>query len=81
MFAIVEMSDSAMIELKGEDLRAPLPQFELCLRRPGFNGAAGEFVGRIRLRQEVKGKNFIVCDILSSWEQDPAKVNDIVFAD
>ena len=44
-------------------------------------GEAGEFVGRIRLRQEVAGKNYIVCDILSNWEQDKLQINDIIFAD
>ena len=81
MFAIVEFTADAVKELKGEDLRAPIPTIELGLRRPGFDGAAGEFVGRIRLRQEVKGKNYVICDILGAWEQDPAKVNDVVFAD
>ena len=81
MFAIVELTDETMKELKGEELNAPIPHLEFGLRRTGFNGAAGEFVGRIRLRQEVKGKNFVICDILGAWEQDPAKVGDIVFAD
>ena len=38
-------------------------------------------VGRIRIRQEVKGKNYVICDILGAWEQDKAKVGDVVFAD
>ncbi len=81
MFAVVELTKEAMVELKGEELHNPIPQMELGIRRPGFNGAAGEFVGRLRLRQEVKGKNFVICDILGSWQQDPAKENDIIFAD
>ena len=81
MFAVIEFSAEAMKELKGEEGNNPLPAMELGLRRPGFNGEAGEFIGRIRIRQEVKGKNFAICDILGSWEQDKAKVGDIVFAD
>lgn len=81
MFAIVEFTPEAMKELKGEELRNPVPQMELGLRRPGLQGAAGEFVGRIRLRQEVKGKNYVICDIIGSWEQAPAQADDIVFAD
>ena len=81
MFAIVEFTDETMIELKGEDKHSPLPHIEFGLRRHGFNGPAGEFVGRIRLRQEIKGKNYVICDILGPWEQDPAKIGDIVFAD
>ena len=81
MFAIVEFSDEAMKELKGENLDRPLPSIELGVKRPGFNGEAGEFVGRVRLRQEVKGKNYVVCDILSAWEQSKLKANDVLFAD
>ena len=81
MFAIVEFTDEAMTELKGENRDRPLPSIELGVKRPGFKGEAGEFVGRIRLRQEVKGKNYVVCDILGNWEQDKLKVNDVLFAD
>ena len=81
MFAIVEFTDEAMKELKGENRDHPLPSIELGVKRPGFKGAAGEFVGRIRLRQEVRGKNYVVCDILGPWEQDKLKENDVLFAD
>jgi DNA repair exonuclease SbcCD ATPase subunit len=81
MFAVVEFTDEAMKELKGENLDKPLPAMELSVKRPGFKGAAGEFVGRIRLRQEVKGKNYVICDILGAWEQDKLSANDVIFAD
>jgi DNA repair exonuclease SbcCD ATPase subunit len=81
MFAIIEFSAEAMKELKGANLENPLPSMELGIKRPGFQGVAGEFIGRIRLRQEVKGKNFVVCDILGSWEQDKVKAGDVIFAD
>ena len=81
MFAIVEFTDEAMAELKGENRDRPLPSIELGVKRPGFQGEAGEFVGRLRLRQEVKGKNYVVCDILGDWEQDKLQVNDVLFAD
>lgn len=81
MFAIVAFTDEAMKELKGEDLSKPLPAIELAVKRPGFKGAAGEFVGRLHLRQEVKGKNYVICDILSAWEQDKLAANDVIFAD
>ena len=51
------------------------------MKRPGFKGEAGEFIGRIRLRQEVKGKPYVICDILGAWEQDKIAPNDIIFAD
>ena len=81
MYAIVELSAEAMKELKNNDPNRPLPMMEFGVRRPGFQGEAGEFVGRIRLRQEVPGKNYVICDILSNWEQDKLQFNDVVFAD
>lgn len=81
MFAIVEFSEDALKELKGEDGSSPLPVLELGVKRPGFKGEAGEFIGRIRLRQEVKGKPYVICDILGAWEQDKIAPNDIIFAD
>jgi len=81
MFAVVQFTDEAMKELKGEDLSRPLPSLDFGVRRVGFNGEAGEFVGRVRLRQEIKGKNYIICDILGAWEQDKLQPGDIIFAD
>lgn len=81
MFAIVAFSDEAIKELKGDKPDAPLPMMEFGVKRPGFAGAAGEFVGRIRIRQEVKGKNYVICDILGNWEQDKLVKDDVVFAD
>jgi len=83
MFAIVEFTPAAMKELKGDDMTRPLPPIEFGIKRSGYNGPAGEFVGRIRLRQEVPGKNYIICDILSNWSQDDTKLqaDDVIFAD
>ena len=81
MFAIIEFTESAMKELKGDDLARPLPMLELNVRRPGFNGQAGELVRRVRLRQEIRGKNMAICDILGAWEQAKIAADDIVLAD
>lgn len=81
MFAIVEFSEEALKELKGEKLENPLPAIDLGVKRAGFKGAAGEFIGRIRLRQEVKGKRYVVCDILGAWSQEKLAPNDLIFAD
>ena len=81
MFAIVEFTPTAMKELKGDDLTRPLPPMEFGIKRSGYNGPAGEFVGRIRLRQEVAGKNYIICDILLNWEQAKLEKDDVIFAD
>lgn len=81
MFAIVQFTQDALDEMKGGDANRSLPFLELGIRRDGFEGPAGEFVGRVRVRQEVKGSRYVVCDLLAAWEQDKAKVNDVVFAD
>jgi outer membrane murein-binding lipoprotein Lpp len=81
MFAIVSFSAEAMKELKGPNLNQPLPILELGVKRPGHKGDAGEFVGRLRIRQEVKGKPYVICDILGAWEQSKLLPDDVVFAD
>ena len=81
MFTIVKFTDEALEQLRGGNKEAPLPALELGVKRKGFNGPAGEFVGRIKLRQEVKGKPYVICDIIGSWEQDKLQPDDIVFAD
>ena len=81
MFAVVEFDAKTMKELKGDNLDHPIPNIELGVRRPGFNGEAGEFIGRIRLRQEVREKNYIICDILGPWKQGDIQPDDVIFAD
>lgn len=81
MFAVVEFTDDGMKELLGPNLDGALPQLEMGLRRTGFKGPAGEYVGRIRLRQAVSGKNFVIADILGDWQQTEAQKGDIVFAE
>ena len=81
MFAIVKFTPEAMRELKGNDLMQPIPAIEFGVKRPGHDGPAGEFVGKIRLRQEIAGKNYIICDILLNWKQDKLQKDDVIFAD
>ena len=81
MFAIVKFTPEAMRELKGNDLMQPIPAIEFGVKRPGYNGPAGEFTGKIRLRQEIAGKNYIICDILLNWKQDKIQKDDVIFAD
>lgn len=81
MFAIVKFSAEAMKQLKGDNPAAPLPALEFGVKRSNFAGKAGEFVGRIRIRQEIRGKDFVICDILGDWEQDKLAENDVIFAD
>ncbi len=81
MFAIVEFTDEAIQEMLGPERQNALPMLEMGLRRKGFKGSAGEYVGRIRLRQAVAGKNFVIADILGDWQQAPAAKGDTVFAE
>lgn len=78
-FAIVEFSNDAMTEMVGADRQNPLPQLEMNVRRSGRQSASGEFVTRIKLRQAVRGKNFVVADILSDWQQATVEKGDVVF--
>ena len=78
-FAIIELSDDAIEELLGDERQNALPQLEMNVRRAGRQSAAGEFVTRIKLRQAVRGKNFIVADILNDWQQTPVEKGDVVF--
>ena len=75
MYAVVKFTDEAFKELKGENGNQPIPLIEFGIKRDN------KFVGRLRLRQEVKGKPIVICDLLSAWEQDKAQKNDVVFAD
>ena len=80
MFAIVEFSPDAMKELKGNNPNAPLPALEFSVKRRSA-GYDDIFVGRIKLRQEITGKNYVICDVLSSWSQTDMRADDVVFAD
>jgi len=81
MFVIVEFTDEAMKELLGPELQGALPVLEMGIRRKGYAGKAGDYVGKIRLRQAVRGKNFVIADILADWKQADLAKKDCVYAD
>lgn len=81
MFAVVEFDEDAMKELLGPERQNALPQLEMGIRRTGFQGPAGEYVGRLRLRQSVAGKNFVIADLLGDWLQTEVKKGDVIFAE
>ena len=81
MYAVIEFSDEAMKELLGPERTGILPQLEMGIRRKGFAGPAGEFVGRVRLRQSVAGKNLVIADVLGDWQQAEAMKGDDVFSE
>ena len=81
MFCVIEFSDDAMKELLGPERQNQLPALTLAIRRKGFKGPAGEFVGKVALRQSVSGKNFVIADIIGDWSQAPLEKGDVVFSD
>jgi archaellum component FlaC len=78
-FVIIDFSGDAMIEMLGPERQNALPQLEMNVRRTGRQSAAGDFVTRIKLRQAVRGKNLVVADILSDWQQATVEKGDVVF--
>jgi len=78
-FVIIEFSDAAMTEMLGEDRKKKLAQYELNIRRTGRQSASGEFVTRVKLTKAVQGKNLVVAEILTDWQQVPVEKNDVVF--
>ena len=81
MFCVIEFSDEAMDQIIGSARKNALPALTLGVLRKGFKGAAGEFVGKVRLRQSVAGKNFVIADILGDWSQAPMEKGDVIFAE
>lgn len=75
MFAVVEFTEEAIKELLGENRNNALPRLELGIRR------GEKYIGRLRLRQAVAGKNFVIADILGDWQQAPVEKRDAVFAE
>ena len=68
-----------MIEMMGAERANPLPQLEMNVRRTGRHSASGDFVTRVKIRQAVRGKNLVVADILTDWQQVPVEKSDVVF--
>ncbi|MBR1587720.1 MAG: hypothetical protein IJ658_05285 [Kiritimatiellae bacterium] len=79
MFAIVQFSDEAMQELLGPERQNPLPPLEMGIVRR--KGGAATYVGHVRLRQIIQGKNYVMADILRNWEQAKAEKDDVIIAE
>ena len=80
MFAIIQFSDEAMQELLGPERQNPLPPLEMGIVRRKGEGAA-TYVGHVRLRQIIQGKNYVMADILRNWEQAKAEKDDVVISE
>jgi len=78
-FVIIEFSPDAMMEILGAERDKPLPQVDMNVRRIGRTSASGDFVTQIKLRHSVKGKNLVVADIMTDWQQSPVEKGDVVF--
>ncbi len=78
-FAIVEFEDAVMDELLGPDRGRMMPPLEMMVRRPGFEGVAGDFVTRLRLRMVIRDQNLVIADILTDWQQVPLEPGDVVY--
>ena len=78
-FAVIEFSEDFMKQLTGENREKAMPPLEVMVKRPGFQGAAGEFITRLRLRQVIHRQNLVVADILADWQQAPLENGDAVF--
>ena len=78
-FAVVEFSNDFMTQLTGPNRDQPMQPLEVMVKRPGFQGAAGEFITRLRLRQAIRSQNLVVADILTDWQQAPLENGDEVF--
>jgi len=78
-FVIVEFTDAAMVEMLGDERKKKLPQLELNIRRAGRQSASGEFVTKIKLNKAVAGKNLVVAEILTDWQQVAVEKDDVVF--
>lgn len=81
MFCVIGFTDEAMKEMLGSDRQGMLPALTLCIRRKGFSGPAGEFVGKVSLRQSVSGKNYVIADILGDWSQSAVEKGDVIFSE
>ena len=81
MFCVIEFTDEAMTQMLGSARQNALPSLTLGVLRKGFKGGAGEFVGKVRLRQSVAGKNFVIADVLGDWSQAPMEKGDVIFAE
>ncbi len=82
MFCVIAFTDDAMKEMLGSERQGMLPALTLCVRRVGLKkGTAGEFVGKVALRQSVSGKNYVIADILGDWVQAAVEKGDVVFSE
>ena len=75
----MEFSNDFMTQLTGPNRDQPMQPLEVMVKRPGYQGAAGEFITRLRLRQAIRSQNLVVADILTDWQQAPLENGDEVF--
>jgi len=74
-FAIIKVTPAFINEIWGEDPTRALPHIELVARRAD----SGDFVTKLKITQVKLDEGLAVADILTSWQQMPLKIGDVVF--
>ena len=75
-FVVLDLTDSFLHEILGDDLSGPLPSIELMVKRAA---TPGKFVTRVKLLGIRKDYRLAIADILTNWQQLPVKEGDVVF--
>ena len=78
-FAVIEFSPAAMLEILGPEGKSQLPPLSMNVRRSGRESAADDFITKVKLRHTVQGKNLVVADILTDWQQATVEKGDVIF--
>jgi len=75
-FVVLNLTESFLREILGDDLSSPLPNIELMIKRAA---TPDKFVTRVRLLGIRKDYRLAIADILTSWQQLPVREGDVVF--
>ena len=75
-FVVIELTDAFLREILGDDLSAPVPAYELMIKRPGEDE---QFVTKVRLLTVKKTEKLAICEILVNWKQIPVEKGDVAF--
>ena len=78
-FCVIEFKEETLKEMLGDDLSSPLPIAEMLVRRPGADGSLGEVVGRVSLKNHMRGTRYVTAEILREAKQKDFEPGDIVF--
>jgi hypothetical protein len=74
-FVVLELSDTFLRELLGNDLSGSVPTLDMIIQRPG---EPGEFVTKVRLLNVKRDEGLAIADVLLDWQQMPVKPGDVL---